>query len=150
MTGTRAGKQRRSAARDAQSRRAPRPAGSSPSAGQQQRASSFLPLRPVEFYILLALAEAPTHGYGIVRATEERSAGHIRLDTGTLYRALDRLRGAGLLLEGAAAAGDDSRRRCIYRLTDLGREVAAGEARRLAGLVQDARSTALIGDSEGA
>jgi DNA-binding PadR family transcriptional regulator len=117
---------------------------------QQDRISTFLPLRPVEFYILLALAEHPTHGYGIVVATEERSGGRIRLDTGTLYRALDRLRAAGLLAEGEAAAQDDSRRRCLYHLTVLGREVAAAEAGRLAGLVRDARSTALLDDVQGA
>lgn len=120
-----------------------------PAPQPQDEATAFLPLRPVEFYILLALAEEPTHGYGIVLATEQRSAGRVQLDTGTLYRALDRMRGAGLLSEGEAAAGDDSRRRCIYRLTELGREVAAAEAQRLAGLVRDARASALIGDTDG-
>jgi DNA-binding PadR family transcriptional regulator len=109
---------------------------------------AFLPLRPVEFYILLALAERDTHGFGIIRATEERSGGSIRLDPGTLYRAITRLGEDGLLEEAAPRPAADlaDRRRRYYRLTELGREVASAEAQRLAGLVRDARSSELIRD----
>jgi DNA-binding PadR family transcriptional regulator len=113
-------------------------------------APEFLPLRPVEFYILLALSEGETHGYGIVRATEERSGSDVRLDTGTLYRALFRLREAGLVEETDRRAADDlgGRRRRYYRLTPRGRTVAVAEARRLAGLVRDATLAKLLGDPE--
>ena len=37
--------------------------------------SEFKPMRPVEFYILLALAEGNLHGYGIIQSTLERSHG---------------------------------------------------------------------------
>jgi DNA-binding MarR family transcriptional regulator len=33
---------------------------------------SYLPLHPLEFRILLALADGPSHGYRIVKAIEER------------------------------------------------------------------------------
>jgi DNA-binding PadR family transcriptional regulator len=109
---------------------------------------AHLPLRPVEFYILLALAEHDTHGFGIIRATEERSGGSIRLDPGTLYRAITRLGEDGLLEEANRRPAADlaDKRRRYYRLTDLGREVARAEARRLAELVRDARSSDLIRD----
>jgi hypothetical protein len=45
---------------------------------------SFLPLRPVEFEILLVLAEGDHHGYAIIREAESRSAGGMKLETGTL------------------------------------------------------------------
>lgn len=107
-----------------------------------------LPMRPVEFYILLALAGGELHGYGIIQATERQSEGRVTLDPGTLYRALRRLRDAGLLEEsGRREAGDlDARRRRYYTLTASGRACAAQEARRLAGLVRAAAETDLLDD----
>ena len=97
----------------------------------------YLPLKPLVLHILLALAEEEGHGYAIMRAVRERSEGRIRLETGPLYRQLKRLLDDGLVEESdrrPAADRDDQRRR-YYRLTQLGRDVAAAEARRLAGLV---------------
>lgn len=106
----------------------------------------LVPLRPVEFYILLALSEGECHGYGIVQTTEERSGGEVRLDTGTLYRAIMRLRERGLLEEAERRTAEDldHRNRRYYRLTAAGREVATAEARRLAGLVRAARASRLL------
>lgn len=116
----------------------------------EEGVTGLLPLRPVEFYILLALSEGETHGYGIVRATEQRSGGDVRLDTGTLYRALFRLRQTGLVAEADRRAAEDlgGRRRRYYRLTDAGRTVAKAEARRLAGLVRDATLAQLLSGPE--
>jgi DNA-binding PadR family transcriptional regulator len=55
---------------------------------------TFLPLRPGEFEILLALPEGDHHGYAIIREAESRSAGGMKLETGTLYRAIRRLTAA--------------------------------------------------------
>lgn len=49
------------------------------------------PLRPVEFDILLTLADGEHHGYAIIQEIEARSGNGVRLETGTLYRALRRL-----------------------------------------------------------
>ena len=54
-------------------------------------AKRFLPLSPQQFQILLALADAERHGYGIILEIAERTAGAMRLGTGTLYTALARL-----------------------------------------------------------
>jgi DNA-binding PadR family transcriptional regulator len=57
----------------------------------------------------------------------------VRLGTGTLYTALARLEGLGLVDESdrrAPPAEDDDRRR-YYRLTPLGRAVLSAETERL-------------------
>ena len=51
-------------------------------------AERHLPLKPVVFHILLALAEAPRHGLGISEEVEEITAGSMVLGPGTLYRSL--------------------------------------------------------------
>jgi DNA-binding PadR family transcriptional regulator len=110
-----------------------------------QPPADFLPLRPVEFDILLALGDGERHGYGILQEALRRSGGATVLEPGTLYRALRRMLQAGLVAEtqGRAAASDDERRR-YYRLTALGRRVATGEAERMAGLVLAARARGLL------
>lgn len=109
--------------------------------------SSHLPMRPVEFYILLALAEGDLHGYGIIQSTLERSGGEIRLDPGTLYRAIVRLADAGLLREAdRRPSGDADQRRRYYAITDEGRAVARAEVERMVELVDDARAVRLTGD----
>lgn len=105
------------------------------------------PLNRSEFHILLALADAERHGYGIMREVEERSDGAVRLGPGTLYGAIKRMLAAGLIEESAdrpEADEDDDRRRCYYRLTRSGREAAAEETRRLAALVRIAEAKRLV------
>src|SRR5262249_4191503 len=50
-----------------------------------------LPLTPVVFEIMLALAAGERHGYDIMQDVERRTDGRIVLHAGTLYRALSRL-----------------------------------------------------------
>ena len=106
----------------------------------------FLPLRPVEFDILLALGDGERHGYAIMQEALRRSDGRLQLEPGTLYRALRRMRQAGLVTEtaGHGQETEDERRR-YYRLTALGRRVAAAEAERMASLVLTARTRGLLG-----
>lgn len=93
------------------------------------------------FHILLALADAPAHGYAIMQAVEEETRGAIRLGPGTLYGAIRRLRQDGLIEE---IDDDDDASRRSYRLTTAGRRVLKGEARRLAQLVESARARRLL------
>ena len=99
----------------------------------------FLPLRPVEFDVLLSLAAGERHGYGIIQDAEARELGDVP-DVGTLYRALRRMQDQGLIDESArrraADAGDE--RRVYYRITALGRRVGQAEAHRLAALARAA------------
>jgi DNA-binding PadR family transcriptional regulator len=103
---------------------------------------SFLPLTPVAFEILLALAESERHGYEVMVEIERRSAGRISPNPGTLYRALDRLLQEGLLTSAVQSVGAESRR--VFSLSPLGRDVAAAEAARLSDQVLAARSLRLF------
>lgn len=108
---------------------------------------SFLPLTPLAFQVLLALADSERHGYGIIREVDERTDGLVRIRTGTLYTMLQRLLDERLLEESdrrPAAAEDDERRR-YYRLTPLGRDVLQAEARRLEALIGEARRKHVLG-----
>ena len=103
----------------------------------------FLPLSPQEFQILLSLADGDRHGYGIMQEVEGRTGGAMRLGPGTLYGAIKRMRGPGLIAEAEEPVEGDERRR-FYRLTALGRAVAVAEAGRLAALVEAARGKRLL------
>jgi DNA-binding PadR family transcriptional regulator len=102
--------------------------------------TSVLPLTPVAFEILLALAEEDRHGYHIMQAVERRTDGRVTLHAGTLYRALARLVDVDLIeeLDERPDPSSDERRR-YYRLTDFGRQAAQAEAARLASQVRAAR-----------
>jgi DNA-binding PadR family transcriptional regulator len=106
----------------------------------------FLPLTPAVFYILLVLAEGDGHGYAIMQKANRRSGGALRLGPGTLYAAIARLLEDGLIVElenRPAPELDDSRRR-YYRLSDRGSLVLSAEAKRLAELARQARSTRAV------
>ena len=103
-------------------------------------------MRSIEFEILLTLAAEQRHGYAIIQDIERRSGGSLSVETGTLYRALQRLVEGDLVRPtGApqAALNDDERRR-FYAITPAGRRAAATEAKRLAILVDAARSARLL------
>jgi PadR family transcriptional regulator PadR len=94
------------------------------------------PLKPAVFYILLVLAERESHGYAVMQAVRERSAGQVPLRTGSFYRHLVQLIDAGLVAEAAGRpADDDPRRRAYYRITPRGQRVLTAERSRLAGLI---------------
>jgi DNA-binding PadR family transcriptional regulator len=111
----------------------------------RRRVDSFLPVRPVEFHILLSLAAGDRHGYGIIQDAEARDVGAVP-DVGTLYRALARMVEQGLIdaadRRKAPDAGDE--RRNYYRITPLGMNVARAEARRLASLTRAAQLGGLL------
>ena len=112
----------------------------------QPEADRFPPLTPAVFYILLTLADGEKHGYGIMKEVEERTDGQIRLKPGTLYQAISRLLGGGLIAEideRPDPALDDERRR-YYRLTSGGRAVLEAEAERLARAVEVAREKRVL------
>ena len=110
------------------------------------RPESFIPLTPVAFEILLALADGERHGYSILQHVEARSGGAVSLHAGTLYRALARLLESDLIEELSQPpdkANDDERRR-YYRLTARGVAVARAEAGRLEGQLAAARTRRLL------
>lgn len=104
----------------------------------ETNAAAFLPLHTNWFHILLSLAGAEQHGYGIMQEVLERTGGKVRLWPATLYGTLKRLMDEDLIEESGARPApeqDDARRR-YYRLTRLGRRVLAAESERLEDLVR--------------
>ena len=86
-------------------------------------------LREPTFLVLTALADGPSHGYGVMREVERLSDGRTRLRTGTLYAALDRLTDEGLI-EQESEEIVDGRLRRYYRLTEAGSVILEAESRR--------------------
>ena len=89
----------------------------------------------MDIYILLALADEPAHGYAVMQAIRERSAGTVGVSTGSFYRRLSLLMKGGLVEEGSGPRDDDPRRGAYYRVSARGRQVLARERDRLAALV---------------
>jgi DNA-binding PadR family transcriptional regulator len=106
----------------------------------------YLPLRPVDLQLLLALSTAEQHGYALVRAIEEGTDGLVKLDPANLYRVIKRLLAAGLVADSARrhAADANNERRHYYRITALGQRVLAAELRRLDALVKSPAVRTLV------
>ncbi|HET9372850.1 MAG TPA: helix-turn-helix transcriptional regulator [Vicinamibacterales bacterium] len=103
--------------------------------------ADLLPLKSDVLLILLALADGPQHGYGLIRDVEARSEGQVRLQTGALYRTLRRLLQDGTITEcprPASESSDDERRR-YYTVTPFGRAVLEAEIARMSRLVRAAK-----------
>ena len=103
---------------------------------------ALLPLRPVVYQVLLALADSERHGYGIVQDISQRTAARMNLEPGNLYRTLKWMLEHTLIEEPnrrPAADLDDERRR-YYRITRFGWRVGVAETARLEALVAEAKT----------
>lgn len=101
------------------------------------------PLTPAVFHILLALADGPLHGYGIMQAVEISAASEPAMGPGTIYGSLQRMEEAGLVKEVAARADD---RRRVFSMLPAGRRALATEAERLMRLSELVRTKNLLAD----
>lgn len=89
------------------------------------------PMREPTYFVLAALLREPLHGYAIMKRAEELSGGRVRLATGTLYTALDRLTAEGHVeLVSEERVGGRVRR--TYGLTEGGSAALRAEAVRMA------------------
>ena len=98
------------------------------------------PLSPLSMHILLALAAEDLHGYALMGAIREQSAGAVRPGTGSLYAAVQRLVDEGRITVVEDGEGGAGKRGRTYRLTPEGRSAARAEAARLRDLVDLASS----------
>jgi DNA-binding PadR family transcriptional regulator len=96
----------------------------------------------LEFHVLLALGDGPSHGYAIGKDVEDRSEGRLDPTTGALYQVLRRLAEQGLVTAADGPSDADARRK-YFALTAAGRRAAAAEAARLAALIRLARKRKL-------
>ena len=111
-----------------------------------RQADQLLPLPPVTFHILLALADGDRHGYALIQEMAARTGGSLKLSAGTLYRSIQRMLEQGLVTESKSRPApelDDERRR-YYRLTPFGISVARAETKRLTDLVRMAQATGMV------
>jgi DNA-binding PadR family transcriptional regulator len=111
----------------------------------RDRIDRHLPLRPVEFHVLLSLAVGERHGYGIIQDIEARGE-TAAPDVGTMYRALARMVESGLIQSAPVASTRETvdERRNYYRITDRGLRVARAEAQRVQALTRAARIGGLL------
>lgn len=82
------------------------------------------------FLILASLLDGRLHGYRIIAEVEGLSDGRISLSAGTLYGALDRLQGDGLI-KPAGEECVNGRKRRYYELSAAGAAAASAELDRL-------------------
>jgi PadR family transcriptional regulator PadR len=90
-----------------------------------------LRMREPTYFILAALQDEPLHGYAIITRAAEVSQGSVRLATGTLYAALDRLAGEDYV-EVVREEIVNGRARRYYALTTGGRTALRAEAEAMA------------------
>lgn len=102
---------------------------------------AFLPLRDVELSILVSVVGRARHGYAILREADERTGGRPGFEIPTLYRALRRMKGEGLIAAADAPddESDEDARREYWLATPLGRQVLTAELQRLEGLLAAGR-----------
>lgn len=94
-----------------------------------------LPLAPRDLLILAVLAEGPLHGYGLIKAVEERSRSGVLLDPANLYRVLRRMSDLGWIRH---AGVEQAPRRRTYEIAPDGRSILAAEVARLQRLLDQA------------
>jgi PadR family transcriptional regulator PadR len=88
-------------------------------------------MREPTYFVLASLLDGPLHGYAIIQRAGELSGGRVRLATGTLYTALDRLAAEGQV-ELVSEEIVNGRVRRSYGLTPPGASALRAEAARMA------------------
>lgn len=87
------------------------------------------------FYILLSLY-SPLHGYAIMQNIRKLSAGRVVLGAGTLYGALNTLLEKKWISE---ILEDNTDRKKLYLITDLGKEIINNDITRLEELLKNGK-----------
>ena len=77
-----------------------------------------------EAILLYLINEVPMYGYQIIKELEKRTTGYLKLKGGTIYPALQRLEGKGLVKSRWQQITERQRRR-YYEITDKGRQFLA-------------------------
>ena len=88
-------------------------------------------MREPTYFVLASLLDRPRHGYAIIQRAGHLSDGRVRLATGTLYTALDRLTADGFV-ELVSEEIVNGRARRSYGLTRSGSGALRAEAERMA------------------
>jgi PadR family transcriptional regulator len=94
-----------------------------------------VPMTEPSFYVLVALAGTPMHGYAIVGEVGALSGDRVKLKIGSLYGILDRLVTEGQV-EVDREEPHNGRLRRYYRITATGIEALRADAARQAANVR--------------
>lgn len=111
-------------------------------------ARAFLPLTNIAFHVLVALAEEARHGYAIIKDIEARTDGQLSVRSGALYTVIQSMLEKGLIDHASPDEAVTDQRRKYYRITRLGRQVAALEGERLAQMLSFAQRRRLLSERE--
>jgi DNA-binding PadR family transcriptional regulator len=97
----------------------------------------YSPLTEATFYILLSL-NTPLHGYGVIKKVELMTEGRLKLVSGTLYGALQKLQKANLI----SLISEDltSKKKKMYISTESGKQLIDYEITRLDKMVKNAKN----------
>ena len=98
----------------------------------------------LDFLVLKALSWGPMHGFEITRWLEDRSGGHLDIDDGALFQALQRMEERGLITAEWGVT-ENNRRARYYKLTPAGRTHLKNETKnwvQYAGTVTNILTTA--------
>jgi PadR family transcriptional regulator, regulatory protein PadR len=88
-------------------------------------------MREPTYFVLASLLDGPLHGYAIIKRIAELSDSRVRMATGTLYTALDRLTAEGYVRLVSEEIVNGRARRS-YGLTQPGAAALRAEAKRMA------------------
>jgi DNA-binding PadR family transcriptional regulator len=88
-------------------------------------------MREPTYFVLTSLLDGPLHGYAIIQRTLQLSGHRVRMATGTLYTALDRLTAEGYVRPVREEIVNGRARRS-YELTESGAAALRAEATRMA------------------
>lgn len=91
-------------------------------------------LTEVTFFILLALYK-PRHGYAIMQFIDEKTSGRLSLGAGTLYGAITTMQTKGWI----EPYGEGADRKKEYVITEIGRDIAERELKRITDLADTAK-----------
>jgi PadR family transcriptional regulator, regulatory protein PadR len=88
-------------------------------------------MRAPTYFVLASMLGGPLHGSAIIERAAAMSDGRVRLPTGTLYTALDRLMTEGFVRTASEEASGGRIRRS-YALTPTGMGALRGDRSRIA------------------
>lgn len=76
----------------------------------------------LDLILLTILESRPLYGFGIIQEAKQRTGGLFDFKEGSLYPALHRLEGEGLLAAQHGELGRNGKPRKYYAITDQGRQ----------------------------
>ncbi len=102
-------------------------------------------LTSVDLQILLTLANGSRHGYGIKLDVAARTGGEMKLGSGTLYEAIQRLEQRAFIALAPPPRGEEAdQRRRYYRLESVGERALRSELERMATVVRHGQALHLL------